>query len=242
MAKLSPIHWWCKLSAAKRGATMGQLESLDSDEGLARRRHRHWYDRLMMLTDGVFAIALTLLAAGIAPPLTHGMDLAQAWASVAPQLDVYSLSAVVIAVFWLAHRRFMAMILTVDAPITVITLVLLSLVALIPAATRLARSTAAMTIYGGLVVAIGLTCAAMWGYAALVADLVSKEVPRSQRWYLFALMLVTPPLFLVLTAALPHPSSGAVSLALVALFIVGWRMRTWAVRRLWPDKVNVDPT
>jgi len=215
---------------------MGQLESLDSDEGLDKRRHRHWYDRLMMLADGVFAIAITLLAAEITPPtVTHG-NLAQLWAAMQPQLDAYGLSVVVISVFWLAHRRFMAMILTVDAPVSVLTLIMLGLVALIPAFTRLAEtqngSPDAMLIYGALVVSIGFAVAAIWGYAALIANLVSDEVPRRQRWFFFLLMLFTPPLFLILTAVLGRPPPGAVPLTLIALFLIGWRMRLWVIRRL----------
>ena len=223
---------------------MGQLESLDSDEGLARRRHRHWYDRLMMLSDGVFAIAITILAAEISPPTIPGGDLATIWAALTPQLDAYALSFVVISVFWLAHRRFMAMILTVDAPVTVLTLGMLGLVALLPAATRLTHlqngSPASMLIYGALVVSIGLSCAAMWGYASLIANLVSDEVPTVQRWYFFLLMLFTAPLFLVLTALLRNPSPGVIPLALLALFVVGWRMRTWINRRLEADAPEAD--
>ena len=217
---------------------MGQLESLDSDEGLAKRRHRHWYDRLMMLADGVFAIAITILAAEITPLMTPGASLAALWASLAPQLDAYALSAVVICIFWLAHRRFMAMTLTVDAPLTVITLVMLALVALLPAATRLADrqhgSPHAMIIYGGLVVAIGLACAALWGYASLIANLVSDEVPKAQRWFFFLLILLTPPFFLAITGTLQRPPPGLVPLTLVFLFLIGWPMRMWIARRVEP--------
>jgi len=215
---------------------MGQLESLDTDEGLEKRRHRHWYDRLMMLSDGVFAIALTILAAEITPLMTPGASLDSLWAALVPQLDAYALSVVVICVFWLAHRRFMAMILTVDAPVTVLTLIMLALVALVPAATRLADrqhgSPYAMIIYGGLVVAIGFACAAMWGYAALAANLVSDEVSKAQRWFFFALILFTPPFFLAITGTLQRPPPGAVPLTLLLLFLIGWRTRVWITRRL----------
>ena len=226
---------------------MGQLESLDSDEGLAKRRHRHWYDRLMMLADGVFAIAITILAAEITPLMTHGASLADLWASLTPQLDAYALSAIVICIFWLAHRRFMAMILTVDAPLTVITLAMLALVALIPAATRLADrqhgSPYAMIIYGGLVIAIGLASAALWGYAALLANLVSGEVSKAQRWFYFVLILLTPPFFLAITGTLQRPPPGMVPLTLVALFLIGWPMRVWIARRLEsaPRKPKTGP-
>ena len=224
---------------------MGQLEHPDSGADQARWRHRHWYDRLMLLSDGVFAIALTLLAADIAPPMQPGASIAAIWTALGPQLDAYALSAVVIGVFWLAHRRFMAMTLTVDAPVTVITLVMLALVALIPAATRLADhqqgSPAAMLTYSGLVVAIGVACAALWGYAALVAGLVVKEVTRAQRWFFFTLILITPPAFLLLTAGLVHPPLGLVPGMLLALFLLGWRMRVWIARRLGPAEFAEAP-
>ena len=85
----------------------------------------------------------------------------------------------------------MAMILTVDAPLTVLTLVMLGLVALLPPATRMVAAfgqhPAARLAYGALVIAIGLSMAAMWSYAAMVAKLVSTEVGRRLRWFLLLL-------------------------------------------------------
>ena len=40
----------------------GEPESLHTRESLELRAVRHDYDRLLMLSDGVFAIAITLLA------------------------------------------------------------------------------------------------------------------------------------------------------------------------------------
>ena len=214
---------------------VGEPESLDTDESLERRRHRHWFDRLIMLADGVFAIAITLLAFDLHGP-AHWRSLADLWAALGPQLDAYALSFVVVAVYWLAHRRFFAMIVTVDAPMTVLNLVTLALVALVPAATGLNHgvgpSQAAMLVYSGLVVAIGLSVAAVWGYASLIANLVTPEVTPRVRWFLLGLMVVTPPLFLLLVGGLRNPPSGVIPLALVALFLIGWRMRLWVLNRL----------
>ena len=214
---------------------VGEPESLDTDESLERRRHRHWFDRLIMLSDGVFSIAITLLAFDLRGP-AHWRGLADIWAAISPQLDAYALSFVVIAVYWLAHRRFFAMIVTVDAPVTVLNLVTLALVALVPAATTQVHGggpqQAAMLVYSALVAAIGLSVAAVWGYAALVAKLVPPEVSPRVRWFLLALMVVTPPLFLVLVGSLRNPPNGLVPLALVALFLIGWRMRLWVLARL----------
>ena len=214
----------------------GEPESLDADESLTRRRHRHWFDRLIMLSDGVFAIAMTLMALNIQTPIAADGRVDNLWAALAPQLDAYALSFVVISVYWLAHRRFLAMILTVDAPVTVLNLVVLALVGLLPAATRLAHSTGPlapyMMVYGALVVAIGVSLAAMWGYAALGANLVSPEVSAPERWFIFILILFTPPFFLLLTMVLHNPGPGIVPLSLTGLFLIGWRMRLWVTRRI----------
>ena len=213
----------------------GEPETLDTDESLERRRHRHWFDRLIMLSDGVFAIAITLLAFDLHGP-AHWRTLSDIWAALTPQLDAYALSFVVVAVYWLAHRRFFAMIVTVDAPVTVLNLVTLALVALVPAATGLNHSggpaSAAMPVYSGLVIAIGLSVAAVWGYAALIANLVTPEITRAARWFLLGLMVATPPLFLFLVSGLENPPSGVIPLALVALFLIGWPMRMWVLGRL----------
>jgi uncharacterized membrane protein len=214
----------------------GEPESLDTNESLERRRHRHWFDRVIMLSDGVFAIAMTLLAFNFQIPDAAVDRLADLWTALAPQLDAYALSFVVISIYWLAHRRFLAMIVTADAPVTVINLVMLAMVAMLPAATRLAHqpgpASVRMTVYGALVVGIGVSLAALWGYAASRPGLVPPEVSRAERWFLFALILVTPPFFLALTMLLKNPAPGAIPLMLIALFLIGWRMRLWVLRRL----------
>jgi uncharacterized membrane protein len=222
---------------------VGEPESLDVEESLERRRHRHGFDRLVMLSDGVFAIAITLLAFDVRGPAHWDGRFANLWTDLTPQLDAYALSFLVISVYWLAHRRFMAMVLTVDAPVAVLNLLMLALVALLPAATRLAHAgqQAAMLVYGALVMAIGAALGMSWGYAALIADLVSPEVPRPVRWFLMFLMIFTPPFFLLLVMAIPAPRSGVVPLCLGVLFLVGWPMRLWVVRRLSPAKSSPPP-
>ena len=209
---------------------------LDTTEGLEARRVRHWYDRLMMLADGVFAIAITFLAIDITNPPAWDGGWASFLAHLAPQLDAYAMSFLVISIYWLAHRRFMAMILKVDAPVTVLTLVMLGLVVLIPPATRLISAHGEMAtarlVYAAVVIAIGWSMAALWGYGALVARLASPEVSRSVRWFLLALMLFTPPFFLALTVPIPNLRPGEVPVVLSMLFLIGWRMRLWAVKRL----------
>jgi uncharacterized membrane protein len=209
----------------------GEPEPLDGDEmDLERRRHRHWFDRLIMLSDGVFAIAATLLSLDIHGP-AHWSTLSELWAGLAPQIEAYALSFLVIAVFWLAHRRFMAMITTVDAPLTVLTLIMLALVALVPGVTHLARTGPSMLVYAALIILIGFSIAAIWAYASLIADFVPAEVSRSSRWFQLVLMIFTPAAFLVIVSMAPLPV-WTPSPLLAALFLIGWPMRMWVLRRL----------
>ncbi|MGH6986446.1 MAG: TMEM175 family protein [Caulobacteraceae bacterium] len=210
----------------------GEPESLDSDEPLAKRRERHDFDRLIMLSDGVFAISLTLLAFGLKPAGAM-TSLASVWRGIAPQLDAYALSVIVIGVFWLAHKRFMAMILKADAPLVVINLFILCLIALIPSGTRFAHFGAGpgMALYGALIAAIGLAEGAFWGWA-MAAKLISPEVPARLRWFFLALIVIVPPFFLLITEIFRRPAPGVIPLVLLALFLVGWRLRLWTTARL----------
>ena len=203
----------------------GELESLETTEPLAARRERHNFDRLIMLSDGVFAIAITLLAFDIRPPDGWNGQFASLWAVLKPALSSYALSFLVISVYWLLHRRFMAAMLRVDAIATILNLLILGLISLLPAGTRVAEASNGkmdtLGLYVLLVIAIGTSVACFWGYAALVGNLVSPDVGPRARWIGFLGVLLAAPLFLFLTIG-AHVPQYVVPLALLALFVAGW--------------------
>ena len=93
-------------------------------------RNRRALDRVVFLSDGVFAIALTLLVLDLRlPPLAaHSASaLARALAADAPRFVAFVISFEVIGIFWLAHLRLFS----------VITWVLVAVVA--PIGERIAR-------------------------------------------------------------------------------------------------------
>jgi uncharacterized membrane protein len=203
----------------------GELESLAADEPLADRQARHNFDRLIMLSDGVFAIAITLLALDVRVPAGTGDGFASLWAALKPLLSAYSLSFLVISAYWLLHRRFMSVILRVNAIASMLNLLILGLVSLLPAGTRLASSATGigpgLMIYAGLVIAIGASVAIFWGYAALIGGLVSPEVGPRMRWIGFLGVLISAPLFLFVTIG-AHVPPGLVPAVLLVLFVAGW--------------------
>lgn len=139
------------------------------DDRHVAQRH---LDRMVMLSDGIFAIAITLSAIELKPEAVPGRTLWQIWAT---PLFVYFISFFIIGQLWLMHRRIVAHLRDVDGIGAAINLLLLSLVALMPVIIRFALSAAdsnqATQVYGaGL--AVTYTCmAVLWGYLAFVAKL-----------------------------------------------------------------------
>ncbi|MBE1160812.1 TMEM175 family protein [Dyella acidiphila] len=146
--------------------------------------HQRHFDRLVMLSDGVFAIALTLSAVELRPEALPGQTVVQVWGK---PLAVYFLSFFLIGIVWMRHRRTLAHLYRVDTPITLMSLLLLSLVALVPVFVRvllegLSDSAAnGMLIYSLSLVAIYLCLAAGWFYAAFIRHL-APSVPRVRAW------------------------------------------------------------
>jgi uncharacterized membrane protein len=221
----------------------GEPESLDTIEPLAARQARHNFDRLIMLSDGVFAIAITLLALDVRVPAGVEGHFATLWAALTPLLTAYCLSFLVISVYWLLHRRFMAVILRVDAMSAMLNLLILGLVSLLPAGTRLASSSEhlgpGLAVYASLVIAIGVSVAFFWGYAALVGNLVSPEVGPRMRWIGFLGVLISAPLFLFVTIAARVPP-GVVPAVLLVLFLVGWAIVQRLTREPPPRPIQAD--
>ena len=66
-------------------------------------------DRLIFFSDGVFAIAITLLALDLRLPpsdtVTTSTELTRAILRTAPRFVSFFISFQVIGVFWLAHHR-----------------------------------------------------------------------------------------------------------------------------------------
>lgn len=144
------------------------------DERPVERHHvgqRH-LDRVVMLSDGVFAIAITLSAIELKPELTAGAGLWQAWRT---PLLLYFVSFLLTGVIWMLHRRVMGHLRRIDAIGTALNMLLLSLVALLPVVVRFALE-AGVGTDGFKVYALGLgstySCLALfWCYLAFVARL-----------------------------------------------------------------------
>ena len=213
----------------------GGLEELDTVEPVDARVRRHDFDRLIMLADGVFAIAVTLSALEIRPEPVAGEGWRALFARLVAPLLVYAVSFTVASFYWVAHRRTMARIARTDGVFTGLSLAFLACVALIPAATQVviaARGAPAVAVYIGLIALLAAVQGALWFYAAFVGGLVLAEVSLGYRWAHLGSMLLTPvlgsSLGLLLTVG-EGAARWAAAAGIVALVVVRRRvLQRWA--------------
>ena len=194
--------------------------------------------RLEAFSDGVFAIAITLLIIEIHVPAhdhasTLGHELLRSW----PSYLGYLTSFLTIGVMWINHHRVFSLLDRADHTMLVLNAILLMLVAFLPFPTAVlaqfietsgARS--ATALYGATMVLIALAFFAWWRYASSGRRLIDQNVPQDQ---LDAITRAYTPGTLLYAGALalafvqPWVSAGAfLSLAIFyALPLEQWRAR-----------------
>ena len=88
------------------------------------------------LTDGIYAVAMTLLVIELKLPehnLIHGADaLAQALADLLPKVLAWVISFFVLAFFWFGHHRVFSYVRRADGKLVVLNIGQLALVSLMP--------------------------------------------------------------------------------------------------------------
>lgn len=97
----------------------------------AQRADRDDNSRVLALSDGVFAIALTILVLGIGVP--KGVpSVSGAVLDLWPKLLSYAISFVVIAIFWMAHHRVFRDLTGHDGALLWLNVVFLLLIGFLP--------------------------------------------------------------------------------------------------------------
>ena len=154
--------------------------------------------RFESFSDGVFAVAITLLALNlfVAGP-GHGPlldQLGEHW----PSFVAYLISFLMIGIIWVNHHALVRNIAMVDRTLLFLNLMLLLFVVLIPFATGTMAeyltsggqdAKVAMALYGGVFEAMGLSFAAIFGWT-LGEGRTHRPVPRDARraaWWRFTI-------------------------------------------------------
>jgi uncharacterized membrane protein len=130
--------------------------------------------RLEAFSDGVFAIAITLLVIELRPPqLQAGERLAPALWQQWPSYVAYLVSFVTIGVIWLNHHWILEQVVQVDGPLLVLNLNLLLWAALLPFPTAVLAeylaaggetTRTAAALYSGVLVLLALAGVALFAW------------------------------------------------------------------------------
>ena len=143
------------------------------------------FGRILALSDGVFAIAMTLLVLDIAVPATTSSDkMPHALLHLWPRYLAYLLSFLVISRFWVIHRQAFALIARDDPALIWLNLLLLLFIAFLPFPTAVLGAhegvPAAAVLYAVVVCLTGAASAAYWWYASSRGGLLMPDVRRAQ--------------------------------------------------------------
>ncbi len=145
--------------------------------------------RAESFSDGVFAVAITVLVFNLLPigsgALTY-RSLASAW----PQYAAYVVSFLTIGIMWMNHHTLFGHLSRIDRPLLVLNLVLLMGVVAIPFPTalvaehltgpRASGGSVAAVLYGVVMIVISLAYNAIWGYLIRHADALGSAATSQQ--------------------------------------------------------------
>jgi uncharacterized membrane protein len=94
------------------------------------------FSRVLAFSDGLFAIAMTLLVVGIGvPTLTNGGDegeLLEAYGDLVSEVISFFISFAVIGRYWVAHHRFFGLLRAMDYTLVWLNLLYLAFIAFLP--------------------------------------------------------------------------------------------------------------
>jgi uncharacterized membrane protein len=141
-------------------------------------------NRLEALVDGIFAFAMTLLVLGINPPRPQE-SLATAVlpdmiASLIPQVFLFIVAFLVLALFWLGHHRQFHFVNRIDSAILWINILILIAIVFVPFSTDLAGDYSAVTdavlLFHANMFIVGLLFSVQWCYICRQGHLC-EQVP-----------------------------------------------------------------
>ena len=128
--------------------------------------------RLEAFSDGVLAIAITLLILDVRVEQIPGQSLAEALGHALPEIVAYTASFLQIGIMWANHHALFRIVDRIDQLLLLANLLLLGCVAFLPLPTRLVAehstggdARTAMLLYGGTLASCAVAFNLIWRYA-----------------------------------------------------------------------------
>jgi TMEM175 potassium channel family protein len=175
------------MSAAPLLARSGQPAKLLSMHSLYNRVAGQSVERLAALSDGIFAVSMTLLVLDLRVPAGEAIrserDLWHALAVLSPRLIIFLMSVMTNGIFWVGQQTQLNQFARADRNLAWIHIAFLCAITLTPFSTSLLAEfihyRIALLVYWFNILLLGLMLYWSWGYATrahLLADDVPAEV------------------------------------------------------------------
>src|SRR5208282_2063000 len=167
-----------------RAAPMKEGDEVTPGGGSTREERRRDPSRVLALTDGVFAIIITLLVLDIhVPELSAQETLRSALLDVRPSFIAFVLAFIVASMRWVGHRDLFALIRYIDRGVIWLNLLALFAVCLLPFGSALLgryyEDPLALRLFGLILIATSLTRTVIWAYAVRKPSLVHEPLDRA---------------------------------------------------------------
>jgi uncharacterized membrane protein len=162
------------------------------------------FARTVAFTDGLFAIAMTLLVVSLAVPTLSDTDsvgqLADKLSDDSATFVSFAISFAVIGRYWLAHHTYFSALARLDRPLIALNLVYLAFIAFLPFPTALLgeyfENPLSITIYAVNVAIISGMEVVLFSWAQN-HDLLERKLPRDVYRYGAAMSLAPVAFFLL---------------------------------------------
>jgi uncharacterized membrane protein len=143
-------------------------------------------NRLESFSDGVIAVAITLLVLGIGVPGEHVSDVPQFLGRQWPEYIAYVISFLTIGIIWINHHAMIGRLAQTDHTILILNLLLLMTIGILPFATDLVakhrEDHLAAAIYGGSFMVMALAFSLLNRQVLIVRDhLLAEATPLHER-------------------------------------------------------------
>jgi uncharacterized membrane protein len=208
-------------------------------------------NRLEAFSDGVFAVAITLLIFNVQVPRVADAELGHALLSQWPSYASYVVSFLTIGIIWVNHHGLFHRVRRIDRNLLFLNLALLMVVAFLPFPTSLlaeyvlGREAASIVavVYGVTMILLSLTFIATWGYISFKHGFLATPVdPRSARarlpWFGLGLLGYV---VAIAVAFISAPLSLALY-AIVAIYYLFDHLPRFERKAMDQPTTNVPPT
>jgi uncharacterized membrane protein len=188
--------------------------------------------RLEAFSDGVIAIAITLLVLEVHVPslgsTDEGLHLWSALADLWPSYLGYALSFVIIGIIWANHHDIFQHIGRVDRTMVLLNLLFLMTVSFLPFPTALLAEylghegeRAATIVYSGWLLAMALAYNLVWRYASTNGRLLAPDADPAAVATITKRFNFGPPTYLIaFIAAFIYPPASLAILAFLAVLYI----------------------